>query len=103
MANFKGIFTAQLTPFDKNDKINDAALEKLIKHNIPFEINTGAIARGYKKTPYPSFELTKYIAKLGGKFILSSDSHNKNSLCSGFDKWEKEYGEIGADIITANF
>lgn len=34
MANFKGIFTAQLTPFDKNNKINDAALEKLIKHNI---------------------------------------------------------------------
>lgn len=34
MANFKGIFTAQLTPFDKNNKINDTALEKLIKHNI---------------------------------------------------------------------
>ena len=103
-----------ITKFSENEDFIDAnnpryinaakgAIEKLVKHNIPFEINTGAIARGYKKTPYPSFELTKYIAKLGGKFILSSDSHNKNSLCSGFDKWEKEYGEIGADIITANF
>ena len=34
MANFKGLFTAQLTPFDKNNKINLPALEKLIKHNI---------------------------------------------------------------------
>lgn len=39
MANFKGIFTAQLTPFDKNDKINDAALEKLIKHNIDMGVS----------------------------------------------------------------
>ena len=31
---FKGIFTALLTPFDKNNKINEKALESLIKHNI---------------------------------------------------------------------
>ncbi len=31
---FQGIFTALLTPFDKNDKINEKALEKLIKHNL---------------------------------------------------------------------
>jgi N-acetylneuraminate lyase len=30
---FKGIFTALLTPFDSNNKINEKALEKLIKHN----------------------------------------------------------------------
>lgn len=79
------------------------AIDKLLKHNIPFEINTGAISRKYKTAPYPSVELTEYIAKQGGKFILSSDSHNKDTLCSGFDKWEKEYKKLGADIITANF
>lgn len=81
----------------------EGAIDKLLKHNIPFEINTGAISRKYKNAPYPSVELTKYIAKQGGKFILSSDSHNKNTLCSGFDKWEEEYRKIGAQIITANF
>jgi N-acetylneuraminate lyase len=34
MKEFKGIFTALLTPFDKNDKINVAALEKLVKFNV---------------------------------------------------------------------
>lgn len=32
--NYKGIYTALLTPFDKNDKINRAQLEKLIRHNL---------------------------------------------------------------------
>lgn len=31
---FKGVFTALLTPFDKNNKINEKELEKLIKFNI---------------------------------------------------------------------
>ena len=30
----KGIFTALLTPFDKNNKINAKALEELIKFNV---------------------------------------------------------------------
>ena len=31
---FKGIFTALLTPFDKENKINEKALETLVKHNL---------------------------------------------------------------------
>ena len=31
---FKGIFTALLTPFDKEDKINEKALAALVKHNL---------------------------------------------------------------------
>ncbi len=31
---FKGIFTALLTPFDKNNKINDRVLEELIRYNV---------------------------------------------------------------------
>ena len=31
---FKGVFTALLTPFDKENKINEKALEALIKHNL---------------------------------------------------------------------
>ncbi len=32
--DFKGIYTALLTPFDKNNKINDKVLEQLVKHNL---------------------------------------------------------------------
>ena len=31
---FKGIFTALLTPFDKNNRVNEKELEKLVKFNI---------------------------------------------------------------------
>ena len=32
--NLKGIFTALLTPFDVNNKINEKELEKLVKFNV---------------------------------------------------------------------
>ena len=31
---FNGIFTALLTPFDKNDRVNEKELEKLVKFNV---------------------------------------------------------------------
>lgn len=34
MEKYKGIFTALLTPFDNNNKINEKELEKLIKFNL---------------------------------------------------------------------
>ena len=61
------------------------ALEQLIQADIPFEINTGAIARGYRKTPYPSVDLLKRIQALGGRFIYSSDCHQKEKLDCGFE------------------
>ena len=45
MKEFKGIFTALLTPFDNNDKINKTALEALIEHNIKLGV-TGFYACG---------------------------------------------------------
>ena len=34
MKNFKGIFTALLTPFDANDNVNTAELKKLVEWNL---------------------------------------------------------------------
>ena len=51
------------------------AVDKLIKTGRPFEINTGAITRGYRTTPYPSEEIREYILQNGGSFVESSDSH----------------------------
>lgn len=56
------------------------AVDKLIDKNIPFEINTGAISRGYRTTPYPAKDIIDYIKKKGGKLILSSDSHRADFL-----------------------
>lgn len=34
MSKYQGIFTALLTPFDKNNRVNERELEKLVKFNI---------------------------------------------------------------------
>ena len=74
------------------------AVDKLLAADIPFEINTGAICRGYRSVPYPSGDQVKYIASKGGRFILTSDCHFADNLCFEFPKWEKWAKELGARI-----
>ena len=56
------------------------ALEQLTAAPVLFEINTGAISRGYRKTPYPEPFILRELEKRGARLILSSDCHNKRDL-----------------------
>lgn len=56
------------------------ALAALLPAGVPFEINTGAISRGYRTCPYPSLEILKAIHDGGGSIAFSSDSHEKSTL-----------------------
>lgn len=89
-----------ITKFNKDNKFFDEqspryvtaykkAVDKLLKHDKPFEINTGGISRGYKIQPYPSLQIIDYIKSKSGKLILSSDSHSKETLAFGFSEFEK--------------
>ena len=51
-----------------------------------FEINTGAISKGYRTLPYPSADQISYIKSKGGILILSSDSHAAGTICYGFEE-----------------
>lgn len=62
------------------------ALDYLIERDVMIEVNTGAISRGYRTTPYPSFPLLRYIAQKGGKVTLGSDAHLKEFLLFGFER-----------------
>ena len=64
------------------------AVDKLIPYNKPFEINTGAISRGYRTTPYPAPDILAYIKQKGGKLILSSDAHAVTGVANEYDKWK---------------
>ena len=64
------------------------AADSLLKSNAIFEINTGAISRGYRTSPYPSKQIYDYLKSNGAKFILSSDSHDKDTLCYCFDEYD---------------
>ena len=60
-----------------------------------FELNTGAIARGYRKTPYPSTFLIKELKKLGFGAVITSDCHDKNMIDCNFSLAEKLLKDCG--------
>lgn len=49
-----------------------------------FEINTGAMARGYRSKPYPADFILEEIERLQCPVILSSDCHDMECLNFGF-------------------
>ena len=85
--------------FDTESKIyRDAALSAAhaLAGKIPFfEVNTGAISRKYRTTPYPQKFILKELKALGFGAIISSDCHNKNFLDCGFDDARELLAECG--------
>ena len=65
-----------------------SAADELLKTGVPFEINMGAITRGYRTQPYPSSEIVAYIKAHGGQLVLSSDAHSCDAIAYDFDKYE---------------
>ena len=60
------------------------AAEHLCRQGCLFEINTGAITRGYRTAPYPSRRLLEAIRGFGGRVLLASDAHHPSNLCGRF-------------------
>lgn len=76
------------------------AIKKLIRFNAAFEINTGAISRGYRTIAYPNEIFIKKIHSLGGKFILSSDAHSAETLCYKFSETEYMAKNLGLNLVN---
>lgn len=77
---------------ENNDRYVNAwkkAVDTLMEHVTVFEINTGAMSRGYQDRPYPSESQIEYIKSKGGSFILSSDAHSIYNLAYKFNEFEK--------------
>ena len=74
-----------------------AAITELCKFDIPFEINTGAISRGYRSTPYPSESLLRMIKSAGGRIMINSDCHHADWLDCAFVEAETLAKECGFD------
>ncbi len=104
-----------LTKFDRNNEIFNpqearykeaalSALEELMEEKQIFEVNTGAMARGYKDMPYPDIWILEEIKKRGGRIILTSDCHLAENLDYGYDLAEKILIELGfKDFYNIDF
>ena len=81
------------------------ALHSLLQAEIPFEINSGAMSRGYRKEPYPSVPLLKEIKQRGGRILISSDAHRTDNICYNYDNCLKLAYDCGfrkMTILTAD-
>lgn len=50
------------------------------------EINTGAVARGYRSTPYPAKFLLEEWRRMGGRIILTADAHTAGGILFGYEQ-----------------
>ena len=72
-----------------------ACIDVLVQAGKIFEINTGAISRGYRKHPYPHKSLLEYLFQKGGKIILNSDCHDCHMLDCHYAESMKQIRDIG--------
>lgn len=59
------------------------------------EVNTGAIARGTRKTPYPYQNLLVYMHEKGVQIVLNSDCHDCEYLDCAFEETLKRIRAAG--------
>ena len=71
------------------------AMQKLVKAGKIFEVNTGAISRGYRTKPYPSAQWLKLLCEMGGKVTVSADAHHTSGVTCAFDLAEKMVKDAG--------
>ena len=95
-----------VTKFNEGDRLFDThdprylvaayrAVDALLPLGVPFEINTGAISRKRRTSPYPSEDILRYILSHGGKVVFSSDAHSAKTLCCQFEKWKSHFCKVG--------
>lgn len=76
-----------------------AAMEKLNAAGKIFEINTGAISRGYRTVPYPSKALLSHLKSIGGRICISSDAHSAEGIVCCFEQAEQLAAACGFDEV----
>ncbi|MCL2068982.1 MAG: histidinol-phosphatase [Oscillospiraceae bacterium] len=85
-----------LTKFNSNNRlfdedsvwyreIVDDAVVQVAKSGVTVEVNTGAMARGYRDVPYPSEYILRGLFARGVPVTISSDAHNADNLNFGFE------------------
>ena len=79
----------------KHDEIAKSFLRTIASKGFLFEVNTGAIARGYRTLPYPSADLLHVLKVEGADITLTSDCHNADYLDCYFDETKHILYDIG--------
>ena len=92
---------------DENaSRYRSAALEALSSadpRETLLEINTGAMARGYRDVPYPAQFLLRDWRDKGGRVILTADAHTAAGILHAYGEaadWARAAGFTRASVLT---
>lgn len=80
---------------DEYLKLSEKYILEAMKNDVVFEVNTGAISRGYRHFPYPNENLLYLLKKNDKKVMISSDSHSFDTLDFYFEETKKILRDIG--------
>lgn len=81
------------------EQVAEKYLKKALESDCIFELNSGAISRGTRRTPYPAENLLYVIKKEKGKVIINSDSHEKNTIDFHFAEMKKLLSDVGFEYV----
>lgn len=95
-----------ITKFDEPEPLYNAkspryraaaldAMEALVHAGKIFEINTGAVSRGYRTRFYPDDFLLRALRGMGGKVTVTADAHSAENVTFGFDAAEQAARDAG--------
>lgn len=91
--------------FDENDRrYRHAALEameQLAEDRLILEINTGAIRRGCRTTPYPAEFILKEAAYHKIPVVINADAHDVGGILYAFPQAEELARRYGAEIFRS--
>ncbi len=100
-----------LTKFDEKSEVSrflrnqeycalaDGYARRASRVGCLFEVNTGAISRGFRTNPYPSERLLHVLKKEGAGFILTSDSHRTEHIMGAFDEARDLLRRVGIPYV----
>ena len=95
ITKFDELDTSLFLQNDTYNKIAEKYVLEAAKSGCLFEVNTGAISRGYRTSPYPAANLLYALKKCDAKLILSSDSHDASTLDFGFEEAKQQLRDVG--------
>ena len=101
-----------LTKFDEKERFFDEtspryraaalnAMDALVSAGKVFEVNTGAISRGWRTTPYPSRWILEQLRRRNARVTISSDSHHAATVDCAFDDAQRLLEACGFEEIWA--
>jgi histidinol-phosphatase (PHP family) len=95
----RGVPTSESHP--RYIRAQDKALDRLLSTNAVFEVNTGAMARGYRSAPYPCDRVLSRIGEAGRAVVINSDSHNKSTLTFAFDEVKRRLDALSVNVVSS--